>query len=532
MSYEALYRKYRPSRFGDVVGQQHITSTLKNQVIAGRIAHAYLFCGTRGTGKTTTARIFARAINCLAPIEGEPCDRCEGCLATAGGVDVIEIDGGSNSKVEQVRDLLEMVRFSPVASKYKVYIIDEVHTLSSTAFTALLKTLEEPPAHVVFLLATTEPGKLPATIHSRCQRFDFHRVSTPDLVARLKFIAEDIGASYDEEGLRAIALAGQGSVRDMLSIADECLAFCENDLVGEKVRAVLGSVSKQALFGFVDALLAGNAKAVLGFFDRIVVEGVDLMAFVRDLSGHFRDLMVAITCGSDTSLIDCTDEDLKHYARQAQHCPIEKALRAIDLLSETESTMKWLSRPRIAVEATLVRICRPQDEPHSLDTLLERVSALESKIAATKRVGETAAEAGLPPFSIDEEPQPQPAKKPAKRSVPEQVIPKKKAEAPNSPPGETGDANAMFNALLSAIPGNLQPLVAKWNYRLRGGRLEVVLPNEWQGRRSTFNNALEAALRAQPGLDAVLVNEEAPVPSEQKKPSLRELGEQVFGNLS
>ena len=539
MSYEALYRKYRPGRFADVVGQQHITSTLKNQVIAGRIAHAYLFCGTRGTGKTTTARIFARAVNCLDPVGGEPCGRCEGCLSSAAGIDVIEIDGGSNSRVDEVRDLLEKVRFSPVACKYKVYIIDEVHTLSREAFTALLKTLEEPPAHVVFLLATTEPGKLPATIHSRCQRFDFHRVSTPDLVARLKFIADDIGAGYDEEGLRAIALAGQGSVRDALSIADECLAFCENDLVGEKVRAVLGGVSKQAMFSFADSLLAGDAKAALHFFDRIVAEGVDLLVFVRELSGHFRDLMVAISCGAEPSLIECTDEDLKHYERQAQSCPVEKALRAIDLLSATESAMKWLSRPRIAVEAALVRICRPQDEPPSLDALLERVSALEKRLAGGGFMGKAVAEGGLPPFSVDEEQKKAPAqpKKAAKPPVLENAAASpEKAGASPPPAGESRDAGAVFNALLSAMPGMLQPVLARWNYRLVGGRLELLIPKEMQGKLGRlapmFENAMETIRREQPELDAVMVNEEAPAPAEQKKSGLKELGEQIFGSLS
>lgn len=544
MSYEALYRRYRPRRFADVVGQQHITSTLKNQVSAGRIAHAYLFCGTRGTGKTTTARIFARAINCLNPVDGEPCNHCEGCRASDAGVDLYEIDGGSNTRVEQMRDLLEMVRLSPVACRYKVYIIDEVHVLSSTAFTALLKTLEEPPAHVVFLLATTDPGKLPATIHSRCQRFDFHRVSTPDLVARLKYIAEDIGATYDVEGLRAIALAGQGSVRDTLSIADECLAFCENQLLGEKVRAVLGGVSKQALFAFVDALLKGDAKCALEHLDRVVEEGVDLVAFVRDLAGHFRDLMVAATCGADPSLIDCTDEDLKAYARQAKYCPVEKALRAIDLLSATESTMKWLSRPRTAVEAALVRICRPQDEPESLDALLERVAALEKRVAEGNRAEGAAFDEGLPPFSVDGEPKPRLAKS-GKRSVPasEHAEPAHRtpepsegaaAPAPAPSAGESMDADAAVNALLSAMPGSLQPLVAKWNCRQRDGRLEVLLPREWQAKRAVFENALKAAAGSLNGLKVALVNEDAhaPAPAEQKKPSLRELGEQVFGSLS
>jgi DNA polymerase-3 subunit gamma/tau len=548
LSYEALYRKYRPKRFADVIGQQHITSTLKNQVSAGRIAHAYLFCGTRGTGKTTTARIIARAINCLNPEDGEPCNRCDGCRASAAGVDVIEIDGGSNSRVEEVRDLLEKARFSPVACKYKVYIIDEVHNLSAHAFTALLKTLEEPPAHVVFLLATTEPGKLPATIHSRCQRFDLHRVSTSALVAHLKYIMDDIGATYDEDGLRAIALAGQGSVRDTLSIADECLAFCESDLVGTKVRAVLGGVSKQALFAFVDALLDGDVKEALRYFDRIVVEGVDLASFVRDMTVHFRDLMVAITCGADPTLFDCTDEDLKNYARQAKICPVEKALRAIDLLSSTESTLKWLSRPRIAVEAALVRICRPEDEAPSMDALMERVAVLEKKLAEGNIAVINVPEPDLPPFEIDEEPKPlqkdgaKPSRleevKYSRRDI-EETPPKTEAPHPSPSTGEGKDANALFNALLSAMPGNIQPLVAKWKHRMSGGRLEVLLPREWQAKRAIFENALKAARNTRPDLDATLVNEDA-LPSApaqmaaaaEKKTSLRELGEQIFGDLS
>ena len=542
MGYEALYRKYRPARFFDVVGQEHITSTLKNQVASGRIAHAYLFCGTRGTGKTSTARIFARAINCLSPKDGEPCGKCEACLSSSS-LDIIEIDGGSNSRVDEVRDLLEKVRFAPVACRYKVYIIDEVHTLSKEAFTALLKTLEEPPAHVVFLLATTEPNKLPATIHSRCQRFDFHRVSTPNLVARLKYVLGDVGATYDEDGLRAIALAGQGSVRDTLSIADECLAFCRNDLTGAKVRAVLGGVSKQALFTFVDSLIDGDCVQALKKFDRIVSEGAELPVFIRDLSGHFRDLMVISSCGADKSLVECTEEELAEYVVQANRCPVEKSLRAIDLLSSAESTMKWLARPRVAIEAALVRISRPQEESASIETLTERVSHLEERSnreplltpKVLKPVGPAASEPITADLKTAGDSQPEISDEPfsSEEGALSGDFPCEADGVLSREPRQ--DADAIYNVILASMPGMLQPVLAKWRYRMRGGRLELLVPKEMQGRlgRLTplFDDAMGSIRQEHPGLDAAMVSEDASF-TEQKNPGLKELGEQIFGKLS
>ena len=558
MAYEALYRKYRPKRFADVVGQQHITSTLSNQVISGKVAHAYLFCGTRGTGKTTTARIFSKAINCENPDGGEPCGKCEGCLAYEDGIDILEIDGGSNGGVDAARDLVEKVRFAPVACRYKVYIIDEVHILTGPAFTALLKTLEEPPSHTIFILATTEPGKLPATIHSRCQRFNFRRVSTPDLMARLKYIVDDVGASYDDEGLRSIALAGQGSVRDMLSIADECLALCGNDLIGEKVRTVLGGVSKQTMFKFVDNLLMGNIKDTLIHFDSYVSEGIDFSVFVRDLSSHFRDLMVAISCGADASLIDASDEELKLLNMQAKSCPIEKALRAIDILSATEGTMKWHLRPRIAVESALVRICRPQDESNTPEVLLERISTLEKKLengvlvtnmavqkplpppfstdGDTKSTAEDATRTldNPPPFNVDKETESFRAQ--TVRASDASLSGVAKDASARIDKSASDDIDTLFNKLLSELPGPLQPLIAGWKYSRRNGKLELLVPKDMRGKlgglSTIFEKAMERVRHEKPELDAVMVYDESATATVKEGSALRELGEQIFGELS
>ena len=298
MAYHALYRKYRPSSFSEVIGQEHITSILRNQVRSGRVAHAYLFSGSRGIGKTSTARIFAKAINCLDPKDGEPCGECEACrLSAQDSIDIIEMDAASNSRVDEMRALLDKAEFAPVYLKTKVYIIDEAHMLSKSANNALLKTLEEPPAHVVFILATTEPQALPATILSRCQRFDFRRPSVIEMVGLLKRILADVGASIDEEGMMCIARAADGGVRDCLSIADQCLSFAGNDLSEDDVLSVLGSMNADFLFRFAGSIINSDASAMMKNIDTVVSSGRDIGVFVQDLSAHFRALLLTKVCG-------------------------------------------------------------------------------------------------------------------------------------------------------------------------------------------------------------------------------------------
>ena len=363
MAYRALYRQYRPARFADVIGQEHITTTLKHQVSSDRPAHAYLFCGTRGTGKTTSARILARAVNCLNPEDGEPCGKCEACLITAseGASDITEIDAASNNSVNDVRDLIENAQYAPLKLRRRVFIIDEVHMLSGAAFNALLKTLEEPPEHILFILATTEPQKLPATIISRCQRFDFHRISITDIKRTLVSVLSRAGASIEDGGLTLIARAAQGGMRDALSLADQCLAFCGDNVTTKNVYDVLGSMEDAFLFDMSEALLASNAPDALRKLDSIMQAGRDLSVFAADLSAHFRALLLAKTCGRCEDLLDCTEDAMTRYLEQAKGASEARLMLALDRLIAAQNDMRYLPSPRALLESALVHICRPED---------------------------------------------------------------------------------------------------------------------------------------------------------------------------
>ncbi len=376
MAYRALYREYRPKCFNEVLGQEHITTTLKNQIMAGRISHAYLFCGTRGTGKTSMAKIFARAINCTDTKDGEPCFACENCTNEATDVDIIELDAASNTGVDDMRALIEKARFTPLHLKYKVYIIDEVHMLSNNAFNALLKTLEEPPAHIVFILATTEVQKLPVTIISRCQRFDFRRLSVENMVKRMKDVVKDTGASIADEGLLAIARAADGGMRDALSLADQCLSFCGNDVSAEDVYSVLGGMDNDFLFKVADALIDSKPDEALKLVESVVNEGRDLNVFNHDLALHMRALLITKLCGHCSDILDCTEENMQRYIEQSKRASSARLERAVSLLLSTQSNMRWLTLPRVLLESTLVRITRPEDE-NSLVSLEDRLQRLE-----------------------------------------------------------------------------------------------------------------------------------------------------------
>lgn len=381
MAYQALYRKYRPKRFQDVIGQEHITTILKNQIQEGHVAHAYLFTGTRGTGKTSTAKIFAKALNCEHPEGGEPCGECPSCrIAEAGGVDIIELDAASNTGVEDMRALIDKARFAPLDLTVKVYIIDEAHMLSKNAFNALLKTLEEPPAHVVFILATTEPQSIPATIVSRCQRFDFHRLRVADITACMESVLKSAGASIAPEGMLAIARAAEGGMRDALSLADQCISFCGGSVSAEDVYGVLGSMESDFLFDVADALLSGDRDGALRLLERVVNEGRDLSVFTQDLARHFRALLLAKLCGHCSDILDCTEDAMRRYIEQAGRTGEKRITRAIDVLLGAAANLRWLALPRVQLECAFVRITTPEEEPQNLDILLERVEQLEQKL--------------------------------------------------------------------------------------------------------------------------------------------------------
>ena len=381
MPYRALYRQWRPRDFSHVVGQKPIIDTLKNQVINDRIAHAYLFCGSRGTGKTSTAKILARAINCEHPENGDPCGVCANCIRMENdeSLDIIEIDAASNNGVDEMRDLRDTVKYPPQYGKYKVYIIDEVHMLSTSAFNALLKTLEEPPAHIVFILATTEPQKLPETILSRCQRFDFGRIPVKDIQERLREAAEGSGASVSNGALMVIARAAEGGMRDALSILDMCLGY--GSIIDESmVRSILGTCDQSFLFRFADALSEENASTVFSMIDQVMRDGRDPAVFIRDLSYHIRALLLARCSPAETAdILDLTDEDAEEFKNQSGKFTISRLMRILDLFMSAENEMRFASSPRLVLENTCLKCCIRTQEADS-QALLDRIETLEKQI--------------------------------------------------------------------------------------------------------------------------------------------------------
>lgn len=378
MSYQAIYRKYRPTTFEDVYGQSHITRVLKNQIKAGNLAHAYLFSGTRGTGKTSTAKILSRAVNCLHPVDGNPCNECEICrgLLDESIYDVVEMDAASNNSVEDIRELKEKVKYLPTKAAKKVYIIDEVHMLSKGAFNALLKTLEEPPAHLLFILATTEPQKLPATIVSRCQRYEFHRLSVEDMTRNMTQILVQMGREANPSALRLIARNSEGAMRDALSILDQCTAANAGRIEVEDVLSVLGSVQDEVLFELISALQERNARTVLSVIDTMVMKGKDLRQFTRELVHTFRNLMIVQVSTELEDLLQCTDEQIEGYRQLAARYPREEIIRYLSGISGLETQLAYATTPRILLEAGLIRLMNQPDEK-TWEGLLERIRRLE-----------------------------------------------------------------------------------------------------------------------------------------------------------
>ncbi|MCR1899959.1 DNA polymerase III subunit gamma/tau [Irregularibacter muris] len=383
MSYIALYRKWRPKTFEDVVGQEHITTTLKNQILFNRIAHAYLFSGTRGTGKTSTAKIFARAVNCPHHIQGDPCHQCEVCkeIESSGVMDIIEIDAASNRGVDEIRDLRERVKYPPSLGRYKVYIIDEVHMLTQEAFNALLKTLEEPPKHVIFILATTEPHKLPATILSRCQRFDFKRVTLKDMVGRMEYICREMDISIEEKALELIAKNAEGAMRDALSILDQCLSLVEENqtITYENITDTLGLASESWVYDIAGSILKQDIRNTLSLLHEMMDNGKDILQMVKQLREHFRNLLMVKTLSQAENILEMTAEQIESLKNQGEEIIEERLFRFIDHLNQVENKMKTTSQPVIILEMELINLCK-QPKGESLESLLERISILEKKI--------------------------------------------------------------------------------------------------------------------------------------------------------
>lgn len=385
MSYTALYRKFRPVSFEDVKGQDHIVTTLKNQLKAGRIGHAYLFCGTRGTGKTTVAKILARAVNCEHPKDGSPCNECDTCKGILSGTstNVIEIDAASNNGVDNIREIREEVSYRPTQGKYKVYIIDEVHMLSTGAFNALLKTLEEPPEYVIFILATTEVNKIPVTILSRCQRYNFHRISIDTISARVKELLDKEGVQAEDRAIRYIAKAADGSMRDALSLTDQCIAFyLGQELTYDRVLDVLGTVDTEVFSRMLREVIKGDAAACLRLLGDLVRDGKEMGQFVSDFTWYLRNLMLLKSAEDLEDVLDVSTENLKQLKEESRLIDDDTLFRYIRIFSDLSGRIRFATQKQIMVETELIRLCRPQMDT-DLSGVLDRIRVLEEKTEKT-----------------------------------------------------------------------------------------------------------------------------------------------------
>ncbi|MDE6442238.1 MAG: DNA polymerase III subunit gamma/tau [Clostridia bacterium] len=408
MAYLAFYRMFRPVSFDTVVRQEHIVTTLKNQIATGKIGHAYLFCGPRGTGKTTLAKIFARAINCENPKDGSPCGECAVCKSLAGGanLDISEIDAASNNGVDEMRDLREKVQYPPVAGKYKVYIIDEVHMLTASAFNAVLKTLEEPPAHAVFILATTEPQKIPATILSRCMRFDFKLIPQKDLEGLIKSVLDKTGKKYEDEAVSAIARAGAGSARDSLSIADMCASYASGKLTYEDVNTVLGSADFSVIADIAQSILTEDAPSALTGVENILSTGKSVGVLIKDLLTFLNNCAIVKMCRNANEIINLPSETFNRIKDIAAQCDGHKILRVTEILAKAETDARYSLNGKITLETAVLKCALPQSD-YNLDAIIGKINALEEKL----KKGEVVVEREVPaqPAPKDQTPAPKPA---------------------------------------------------------------------------------------------------------------------------
>lgn len=431
--YQALYRKYRSQTFGEMVGQKVISTTLRQAVESGKISHAYLFSGPRGTGKTSAAKIFAKAMNCPNQVDGEPCNHCDICRDITNGSleDVIEIDAASNNGVDEIREIRDKSTYAPSRATYKVYIIDEVHMLSTGAFNALLKTLEEPPSYVIFILATTEAYKIPITILSRCQRYDFHRITIDTIAARLDELLKIEGVEAEEKAVRYVAKAGDGSMRDALSLLDQCIAFyLGQTLTYDKVLEVLGAVDTEVFSKLLRKVLQGDVTGAIRTLEDLIIGGRELGQFVGDFTWYMRNLLLVKTSENPEEAIDVSSENLKLLREESEMVDVETLMRYIRIFSDLSSQIRYSTQKRVLVEIALIKLCRPAMETN-LDSVLDRLRVLEQR--------------------MDERPVQQVF-----------VQPGATGSAGSTGIGSYGSAEAMAAAPEKAAPEDLQKIVASW----------------------------------------------------------------------
>ncbi len=446
MAYQAIYRRWRPKVFDDVVGQKHITTTLKNQVMNSSCAHAYLFCGTRGTGKTSTAKILARAVNCLNPQNGNPCNECEICrgLLDESILDVIELDGASKNKVENIREIIDDVMFVPSTAKKKVYIIDEVHMVTTQAFNALLKTLEEPPAHVMFILATTELNKVPITVLSRCQQFDFRRITNSDIAGRMGEILTSDGFTYEDAALSLIAELGDGSMRDSLSVLDKCIGAIDNHLTLDTVISVTGIADNNALYDLGLAIAKGDTARALTQIDEVVEKGKELSLFAERFIKYLRDILMIKITDKPEIFLNTSEENAKKISELSKGFSKERLIRSIELMSAAYAQTRASSFARTTYEMAIVKMCEPDTE-ETADALRDRVAVLEERLANGNFTAKKAP-VDLPPWETDskkEKPKAEP--KPVKKEEPKEEV--KKVETPES----CGDVASRWPEIINYI---------------------------------------------------------------------------------
>ncbi len=493
MSYTALYRKFRPDTFEDVKGQEHIVTTLKNQMKANRIGHAYLFCGTRGTGKTTVAKILAKAVNCEHPKDGSPCNECETCRAIQAGtsMNVIEIDAASNNGVDNIREIREEVAYRPTRGKYKVYIIDEVHMLSTGAFNALLKTLEEPPSYVIFILATTEAHKIPVTILSRCQRYDFRRITIDTIAARLQELLDAEGVEAEERAVRYVAKAGDGSMRDALSLLDQCIAFyMDQKLTYDKVLDVLGTVDTEVFSHLLRCVLRQDVVGCIRLLEELVNRGKEMAQFVSDFTWYMRNLLLVGSADSTEDVLDVSTETLQSMQEESRMVEPETLMRYIRVFSELSGQIRYSSQKRVLVEIALIKLCRPAMETN-MDSILDRLRVLEEKM-----------ENGIP-AAVSAAPAPVPADSTVS-SVPSAAA--KQSEPAKAAPEDLKKVRAQWRSIVGTTEGMfkqfLNTAVPKYNGETGEPKLYVEFTNPLAGKYTRDEEAkaeLEEIIRERIG---------------------------------